>query len=404
MSYKPVIAVISPFLDKRHGTERCVAEQIERLADDYEIHAYSTRMEDIDTRHVIWHRIPSLPGPHLFKYMWWFTANHLWRWYDRRFRDLVPDLIYSPGINCFDADLIAVHIVFAELVRVVQEDLALIGNPVKAWPQLIHRRLYYGLARLLERRVYPDTGRPLVVVSQKVAADLARAYGRYDGLTVIYNGLEYGRFTPELRSRMRGEARCALNLVPGTFAVLLVGNDWKKKGLPCLLEAIGRLQNPALRVMVVGRDIPVPYQAQIERLKIEEQVNFLPLRGDVEFYYAAADLYAGPSLDDAFAIPPLEAMACGVPVIVSRQTGVSELITGGHDGLILEDARDARTLAGMIDALYRDSSLRERLGGNAIEAASKYTWDRNAEQLRLVLEKLLGNRGLIRQEPQPQPC
>ena len=66
MSYRPRVVVVSPFLDKQHGTERCVAEQIERLADDYDIHVYSTRMEDVDTRKVTWHRIPGLRGPHLF--------------------------------------------------------------------------------------------------------------------------------------------------------------------------------------------------------------------------------------------------------------------------------------------------------------------------------------------------
>ena len=93
------IAVVSPFLDRRHGTERRVAEFISRLADQYEFHIYSTRVEDIDLERVIWHRVPQLPGPHLFAYLWWFLANHVWRWRDRR-RGIVPDLVYSPGINC----------------------------------------------------------------------------------------------------------------------------------------------------------------------------------------------------------------------------------------------------------------------------------------------------------------
>ena len=50
---------------------------------------------------------PRCPGPHLFAYCWWFLANHLWRWWDRRFRGLRFDLTYTPGINCFDADVIS---------------------------------------------------------------------------------------------------------------------------------------------------------------------------------------------------------------------------------------------------------------------------------------------------------
>ena len=80
MPPKLSIAVVSPFLDKRHGTEMCVAEQLERLACEYEIHLYSARVEDVDLTRIRWHRIPTLPGPHLAGYLWWFAANQVVRW------------------------------------------------------------------------------------------------------------------------------------------------------------------------------------------------------------------------------------------------------------------------------------------------------------------------------------
>jgi len=103
---KPRIAVVSPFIDKRHGTERAVAECVQRLAGDYDIHVYSTRVEDLNFETITWHRIPALPGPHLFGYLWWFMANHLWRWWDQRIRGFKPAVVFSPGINCLDADVI----------------------------------------------------------------------------------------------------------------------------------------------------------------------------------------------------------------------------------------------------------------------------------------------------------
>src|SRR2546422_1348874 len=163
VSAKRRIAVLSPFVDKRHGTERCVAEQVERLADRCEIHLYSERVEDTDLSKIVWHRIPALPGPHAVKYVWWFAANHLWRWWDRRLHGLVPDLVYSPGINCVDADVISVHIVFAEFYRRVKKELSLRRNPMVTWPQLIHRRLYYRLIQALERRIYTREDLPLAV-------------------------------------------------------------------------------------------------------------------------------------------------------------------------------------------------------------------------------------------------
>src|ERR1700757_4917045 len=106
------IAVISPFIDKSHGTERCVAELIERAARDYncEVHLYSQRVADITITDrgaaaagvgIRWHKVPSIPGPHLLQYIWWFIANTLIRWWHVRIRRCNPDLVFSPGINAW---------------------------------------------------------------------------------------------------------------------------------------------------------------------------------------------------------------------------------------------------------------------------------------------------------------
>ena len=90
---------------------------------------------------------------------------------------------------------------------------------------------------------------------------------------------------------------------------------------------------------MVGRDNPAPFQEAIRAHGLTDRVRFLPPRPDVEFYYAAADAYASPTLEDSFGLPPAEAMACGLPVITSRAAGVSELIHSGEDGFVLEDHR-----------------------------------------------------------------
>jgi glycosyltransferase involved in cell wall biosynthesis len=112
----------------------------------------------------------------------------------------------------------------------------------------------------------------------------------------------------------------------------------------------------------------------------------------VELYYAAADLYVGPSLEDAFALPPFEAMACGVPSIVSSQAGVSEIITEGVDGFILEDPQGSGKLAELIKLICGNEALREKMGEAAARTAAQYTWDGNATQLRTLFEQVLEQR------------
>ena len=384
---RPRIAVVSPFLDKRHGTERSVAECLQRLSSEYEIHVYSQRVEDLDLHTITWHRIPALPGPHILGFSWWFLANHFWRWRDRKFHGLVPEIVFSPGINCLDADVIHVHVVFAQLREHMKEQLLFQRSPWNTWHEILHRRIYYSLISLLERRVYPQPDVPLVVVSHKTAADLARLYGRTSNVDVAYHGIDLQRFDPRRRAALREDARQLLSLSADNFAVLLIGNDWKSKGLPCLINAVGRLGDPNVVVLVVGRDNPAPFQNAIREHGLMGRVRFLPPRPDVEFYYAAADAYASPTLEDSFGLPPAEAMACGLPVITSRAAGVSELIHTGEDGFVLEDPSDFVSLSTILGQLLNDPVLRGRIAERAVATASQLTWENTAARIRAAWEE-----------------
>jgi glycosyltransferase involved in cell wall biosynthesis len=386
------IAVVSPFLDKQHGTERCVAEQLERLSGDYQFQIYSTRVEGVDLSRIHWHRILGAPGPALFRYAWWFAANHLARWWNSRFSNGRYDLLYSPGINCLDADIIAVHIVFAEFYRRMKRPMSLRRNPLSSWPRLIHRRLYYHFLMGLERIVYKNKKTALVPVSRKVAEDLTSWYGRTELLPVVYNGTDLERFSPAARAKLRARARQSLELDDDTFAILLIGNDWMNKGLASLISSVERLANPHLCVLVAGEDDAAPYREMLRRSGLSSKITFLPVRPDVEIYYAAADAYAGPSLKDAFALPPLEAMACGLPVIVSRQAGVSEIVTEGTDGFILENPEDSAALAALLERLFNEPDLRKRIGESAVQTARQYGWARHAEEMKARFDLVLSQK------------
>ena len=360
------MAVVSPFIDKRHGTERRVAESLNRTAELFEIHVYSQHVEDLDLSRIVWHRIPAIRGPHLLNYAWWFMANHVWRVRDKWFRNLCYDLIYSPGINCLDADAISVNIMFAELLRRNLPAMRFRDHSLLAWPRLLHRHLYYRLIVKLERRIYPNPKIDLNVISRRVSDGLQEFYGREGPSPVVHCGLDGEVFNPKRRLELRESARREFHL-----------------------EVMEQLRELPLQLLVVGQDDPSPYESIIRAKSLAGRIHFLPLRKDVEFYYAASDVYAGPSKEDAFGIPPLEAMACGLPLIVSRQSGVSELVTHGVDGYILENPEQPEELARLIANLYEDAPLRHRLSEKAAETARQYTWERSARELgELLLQTL----------------
>jgi glycosyltransferase involved in cell wall biosynthesis len=381
--------VVSPTLDKSHGTERRVVEWISQLAGQFEIHVYSQRVRDLDPSKFTLHRIPQLPGPHLANFLWWFVANWLWRWWDRHFRGLRHDLVFSPGPNCLDADVISVHIVFAEYAQQLDAAPDEANSARPSWPVALHRKLYYRLAIFLEGRAYTSPRIELVFIARRTCATVKKYYGRNDPCHVVHVGLDHEVFNPARRTAQRKSARKELGLAANRFGVLLIGNDWRNKGLPVLLDALAKLRDMPIDLLVVGNDDPGQYRSAISAASLDGRVRFLPLRRDVELYYAAADAYAGPSVEDTFAQPPAEAMACGLPVIVSSENGTSEIITNGVDGLILEDPKDAVGLAAMIRRLYEDADFRESLGARAAEKTRAYTWENNGRELTGIFEEVL---------------
>jgi len=398
------VAVITPFVDKQHGTERVLAELLERLSVNYgvEVQLYAQRAEDIrfilarnatekaSIGKIIWHRVSAIPGPHLLQFIWWYFANRFSR---RKQRDenSAPDLVYSPGINAPDVDAITAHVVFHALYEQVRQQLRLMANSPLHWPLIIHRVLYYRLIMALERRIYSDRRIALSAVSHAVAGQLQHFFGREDA-EVIRNAVETRQFNVVARLAHRDNARARLGLSVHDFVFLLIGNDWKNKGLDALLEALALCSDLRVRLLVVGKDLRAPYEKLCERLHLCERVDFLAPSQDVLQFYAAADAYVGPSLEDAYGLPILESMACGLPVIASAAAGASEIISHGENGLLLRDPRDAKSLAQLMRRLYEFPEFAKTLGTAAERTASLESWEVHAERMYEHFHKVLARK------------
>ena len=396
------LAVVSPFVDRRHGTERALAEVLERLAqkEHCEIHLYAQRVEDLpvakrrgarsqDSGVIIWHKVPSIPGPHLLQFLSWFFLNSIYRAWDRLVNGLRFDLVVSPGINCLDADVVIVHALFHRL-----QQLALAEQLDSAKSQFLrslHQRVYYSLLAGLERRIYANPKVSLAAVSQRTARLLADYFRRQD-VRVIPNGVDTAQFSPSARLALRAEARRRRAIYETDFVLLLIGNDWRVKGFETVLRAMSYLRGLPFLVIAAGDDSPSPFSEIAKSLGISERCRFEPSREDVLDFYAAADLYVSTSEEDSFGMPVAEAMACGLPAITSIFAGVSSLLHDGVDSLILRDPRDAKTLATMIRALYQEAEWRSRMGQAATKASREWTWDRNAADVWKLLNDAAGKK------------
>jgi UDP-glucose:(heptosyl)LPS alpha-1,3-glucosyltransferase len=287
------------------------------------------------------------------------------------------DLLYSAGINATDADSISVHVVFHEFYRQVLPQLNFWSTPLTAWPRLAHRRAYYRLIMALENRIYRRPTVSLAAISAS-AATLLEKYFHPAATRVIRYGVDVEAFSVSRRLAERATARKNFNLSAEDFALLLIGNDWRTKGLAALLQSLALIRELPWKLLVVGRDVRDPYDEMIRDYKIANRVIFLPPSTNVMQFYAAADAYAGPSLEDAYGLPIIEAMACGLPVVTSSRAGAHEIITDGADGIILRDPQNTDELAATLRSLITNPSLCRQLGEQATRTAQNHTWDRNA--------------------------
>jgi UDP-glucose:(heptosyl)LPS alpha-1,3-glucosyltransferase len=101
---------------------------------------------------------------------------------------------------------------------------------------------------------------------------------------------------------------------------------------------------------------------------------------DIAPYYAAADCFALPTSYDTFSLVTLEAMASGLPVIVSRAAGISELLADGVNALLLQTPTDVVELAGCLGRLIDDHALRRELADKGRLVAEQHSWDRVSQR------------------------
>lgn len=156
------------------------------------------------------------------------------------------------------------------------------------------------------------------------------------------------RFAPHARSR------------DGLFRVVYVGGLTIAKGVPVLLDAFERFPEPEARLVLVGGWSSRGMRKFVEsRLRHDARISVQP--GDPLPHLQHADVYVHPSRQDGFGLAPAEAMACGVPVVVTADTGMKERIHEGVDGWIVPTG-DAAAITARLFAI-RDASRVAAAGG-----------------------------------------
>ncbi|HXF69967.1 MAG TPA: glycosyltransferase family 1 protein [Thermoflexus sp.] len=224
----------------------------------------------------------------------------------------------------------------------------------------------------------------ILTISQAAREDLIRLWGLPpERVAVAYPGVD-PRFRPlPLEEVAAFRARYGL---PDPF-ILYVGTLEPRKNLEVLLEAVARLTPPVPLILVGGKGWKPAFLPRLWDLEREGRARWIGFVPDAELplWYNAATLFVYPSRYEGFGMPPLEAMACGTPVIAARASSLPEVV--GEAGLLI-DPGDVEGWVEGIRSLLRDAELRETLRARGLARARQFTWEATAEATVALYNKI----------------
>jgi glycosyltransferase involved in cell wall biosynthesis len=251
----------------------------------------------------------------------------------------------------------------------------------------------------IERFIVKDADR-LIAECPQDKEDLIRHYGADPARISI---IPCGYSSRELEPVNKDEARSLLGLPAHAKIVMHVGRMVARKGVDNIIRAFGLIKNPVpdLHLVIVGGESDEPDPAitpEIGRLQklaadsgVASTVHFTGRkpRNLLKYYYSAADVFITTPWYEPFGITPLEAMACGVPVIGSNVGGIKYSVKDGVTGLLVPP-KDPAALAESIMTMLSDETSRLKMCKNALRRVNnRFTWCKVAGELSLVYNKVV---------------
>jgi len=256
--------------------------------------------------------------------------------------------------------------------------------------------LYHRSVLALERRQF-QTGhyKGILAVSEEVKRELLNTYALpQDKVTVIYNGVDEKRFHLSLRDKFRKRIREQWHIPLDAQTVLFVGSGFRRKGLDRLLKAWSFPQMKDKYLVVVGDDAQRRRYQALARDQTGGKVVFVGRSDDVEAYYGAADLLALPAVQEAFGNVVLEALAAGLPTVVSRTAGASEVLQGRLSEGIISRPEDPNEMTAKLLTMFergRDASF----SLEARKLAEGYSWSEHFRKLDIFLKSIVEQNGSV---------
>jgi glycosyltransferase involved in cell wall biosynthesis len=316
---------------------------------------------------------------------------------------IAPKMVIEAAEYARNADVITLHSVYSFPVLLGYLLARRYNKPYCLWPHgalaPFQRRVSAGKKRvygwLVAQRILNHAS--AIVFTSQGEREETRSLGMTARSVIIPHGFDTGPYEhlPE-----RGAFRAQYLQAHSGPVVLFLSRLNAKKGLDVLIQAFAQVVEhlPDARLAIVGNSDPPAFESEVQAwLRQYGLAKYAamtgPLNGESKRQaFADADVFALPSHAENFGVVLFEAMASGVPVVVSDTLNYADEIRRSEAGFVVR--RDPREFASATLKLLRDSDLRKRMGENGLRMAQAYSWEACGEKIDRTIQCVLQRKTL----------
>lgn len=293
------------------------------------------------------------------------------------------DVIQANGFVTWEAcDVIAVHFVHTAWLKSPFFPFPLLSLKPGDW----YQRLYTVCNACWEREAFRKA-KEIVAVSRRTAAEVQSIVTKQKRVSVIYNGVDLAEFHPGPSSRSSFE------LPEGVPLIVFVGDiQTPRKNLPTVLKALKQIAGVHLAVAAAKEGSP--YIALAERMGLADRVHFVGKTKRVPDLMRSADLLVFPSRYEAHPLVVMEALACGLPAVISA--GIAEGEAFADACTLIADANDDQAFASEIRYLLANESERKRLSELGQLVTRELTWENTGRRYIELYAAFIDTQGKIK--------